>query len=195
VRVVLANRSASDAELELRFLPDPGTDAAVAPARLRVPAGARREAEITAQQGDRGAATGRLEARSGAQTVLVHPVAAVTADPAPPPLGPLELRRRGGRVTGVRFPLGAFDLGDPLTTGTRLELIARLDLALLGPGGTVARLTPRAGARELLPAEYGYTLPRATARALAKGPHRFRARARAPLGGAPAEATSEPFRP
>jgi hypothetical protein len=44
----------------------------------------------------------------------------------------------------------------------------------------VRRLTPPGGARELLPAEYGYTLQASVRRGLQKGTYRFRATARAP---------------
>ena len=103
--------------------------------------------------------------------------------------------RRKGRVTGVRFPVGAFRLGDPLTTGSTVALVARLDLSLVEPGGRrpLERLTPATGARELLPAEYAYTLPAATARELGDAPRAFRAVARSPAGGEPAVVESEAF--
>ena len=76
-------------------------------------------------------------------------------------------------MTGVRFTLGAFERGDPLGAATRIALTERLALTLVEQRGerTVRRLTPPGGARELLPAEYAYTLParraaRAAARAL-----------------------------
>ena len=60
----------------------------------------------------------------------------------------------------------------------------------------VRRLTPPGGARELLPAEYAYTLPRRhAARRSARGRYAFRAVARSPRGGEPATARSEPFAP
>ena len=97
------------------------------------------------------------------------------------PLGPLRLTRSGGDVVGVRFALGAFDRGDPLTTGTRIEPAARLDLELVDASGAVRqRLTPVDGARDLLPAEYAYRLPASALRDLAPGRYRFRATARAP---------------
>ena len=80
--------------------------------------------------------------------------------------GALRLTRREGEVAGVRFTLGAFDRGDPLAGGTRLEPAARLELALVDDDGVVRRrLTPPGGARDLLPAEYAYTLPARGARA------------------------------
>ena len=59
----------------------------------------------------------------------------------------------------------------------------------------IRRLTPPGGARELLPAEYAYTLPAGTLRDLEPGRYAFRAVARSPRGGEPAEAVSEPFGP
>ena len=55
------------------------------------------------------------------------------------------------------------------------------------------RLTPPGGARELLPAEYAYTLPRGHAPRARRGRYAFRAVARSPRGGEPAIARSEPF--
>jgi hypothetical protein len=102
--------------------------------------------------------------------------------PAPPvPLGPLQLARRGGEVVGVRFPLGAFERGDPLAGGSRLEPASRLELELVDDEGAVRRrLTPPGGALDLLPAEYAYTLPAKALARLAAGAYRFRAIARAP---------------
>jgi len=199
VRVTLANPGAAPADLALSLLPDPGTRAALARARVTIPPGGRREAEIeVAGAGAGGLAAGRLVARTqGGATVLVHPFALAVAPPVPPPLGRLELQRDGGRVTGVRFPLGAFARGDPLGGGTRVALTERLALTLTSTDGdrVVRRLTPPGGARELLPAEYAYTLPAGTLRALGGGRLAFRAVARSPRGGEPAEARSEPFAP
>ena len=195
VRVVIANRSATDADLDLAVLKDDGTSATVAPARLLVPAGSRREAELRVLAGSAGLASGRLEARSAGRLVLAHPFAVRTRGAAPPPLGPLRLQRGGkGEVTGVRFALGAFRLGDPLGAGTAVRLASRLDLSLVSSGRIVERLTPFAGARELLPAEYAYRVPAATLGALGSGTYAFRATARSPAGGKPAIATSRPFR-
>jgi hypothetical protein len=58
----------------------------------------------------------------------------------------------------------------------------------------VEQLTPFAGARELLPAEYAYTVPAPTLRGLAAGRYAFRAVARSPAGGPPSVARSEAFR-
>jgi hypothetical protein len=129
--------------------------------------------------------------------VLTHPFAIALEPPQPPPLGPLAVEREDGRVTGVRFPLGAFERGDPLGAGSRVQLTERLSLTLVdaGDGRIVRRLTPPGGARELLPAEYAYTLPAGALRALDDGEYAFRAVARSPRGGEPAVARSEPFSP
>jgi hypothetical protein len=102
--------------------------------------------------------------------------------PAPPvPLGPIRLTHRGGKVVGVRFTLGAFERGDPLAGGSRIQPAARLELALLdGDGALRRRLTPPGGARGLLPAEYAYTLPSKALARLGAGTYRFRATAHAP---------------
>jgi len=124
------------------------------------------------------------ETAAGVREALVPPASAEAsgAAPAPPvPLGALRLTRRGGEVSGVRFTLGAFDRGDPLAGGTRLEPAARLELALVDAGGVVQRrLTPPGGARDLLPAEYAYTLPLKALEKLGAGTYRFRATARGP---------------
>jgi len=197
VRVVLANAGAAAVAVTLAVLPDAGTKAALAARAVTIPPGGRREAEIDVRAGAQGLASGRLVARAqGAGPVLTHPFAIATERPQPPPLGPLALERENGRVDGVRFPLGAFERGDPLTTGTRVQLTERLALTLVDTedGRVVRRLTPPRGARELLPAEYAYTLPAGALRALDRGRYAFRAVAHDPRGGAPAVVRSEPFR-
>jgi len=199
VRARLANQGAAPAVLALSLVPDRGTRATLARDRVTIPPGARREAEIdVAGAGADGLAAGRLVVRAeGGAPVLVHPFAIATARPEPPPLGALRLERDGGSVRGVRFELGAFERGDPLGGGTRVALTERLALTLVDAddGRVVRRLTPPGGARELLPAEYEYTLPAGALRALPGGRYAFRAVARGPRGGAPAEARSEPFAP
>ena len=124
------------------------------------------------------------ETAAGLREALVSPSSpeASGSAPAPPvPLGPLRLTRRDGKVSGVRFTLGAFDRGDPLEGGTSLQPASRLELALVDAEGTVRRrLTPHGGARDLLPAEYAYTLPAKALARLGEGTYRFRATARAP---------------
>jgi len=123
------------------------------------------------------------ETPAGLRSALKPRSAAEAGVPRAPavPLGPLRLTRSGGDVVGVRFALGAFDRGDPLTTGTRIEPAARLDLELVDATGAVRqRLTPVDGARDLLPAEYAYRLPARALGELTPGEYRFRATARAP---------------
>ena len=98
-------------------------------------------------------------------------------------------------MRGVRFTLGAFERGDPLTSGSAVALTERLSLTLVDArdGRVVRRLTPPRGARELLPAEYAYTLPAGTLRDLGAGRYAFRAVARSPQGGKPSTARSEAF--
>ncbi len=197
VRVVLSNRGAAAATVGLALVLDRGTRATLARPRVTIPPGSRREAEIdVAGAGPDGLAAGRLvvSAEVGG-AVLTHPFAIAVAPAEPPPLGPLTVQRDGARVTGVRFALGAFERGDPLGAGARIALTERLSLTLVRAAGgeVVRRLTPPGGARELLPGEYAYTLPHGTLRALRRGDYGFRAVARAPRGGEPARARSEPF--
>ena len=136
------------------------------------------------------------ETPAGLRSALVpREVAEAGARRAPPvPLGPLRLTRSGDDVVGVRFALGAFDRGDPLAGGTRIEPAARLDLELLDAAGAVQqRLTPVDGARDLLPAEYAYRLPASALRDLAPGEYRFRATARAPRREQPRARRSPAF--
>ncbi|HZH25504.1 MAG TPA: hypothetical protein VEY49_11400, partial [Solirubrobacteraceae bacterium] len=165
--------------------------------RLTIPAGGRREAVLQlASTAPGGLASGRLVARNEAGgAVLAHPFSVATEPPEPPVLGPLALQRRDGRVTGVRFALGAFERGDPLAAGTRVALTERVALTLVRARDdrVVRRLTPPGGARELLPGEYAYELPRTALRALPPDRFSFRAVARSPRGGQPAVVRSEPF--
>jgi subtilase family protein len=199
VRVVLANQGASEITLALSLLADRGTSATLARPRVTIPPGGQREAEIDVTEvAPDQLAAGRLVARAeGGAAVLTHPFAVTTEAPQPPPLGELTLVREDGRTSGVRFSLGAFERGDPLGAGTRVRLTERLDLTLVEADGDriVRRLTPPGGARELLPAEYSYTLPTGALRALDEGRYEFRAVAHAPRGGEPAAQRSEPFSP
>ena len=197
VRIVLSNRGGSAATPALSVVADPQTSAALARSSLTIPAGGRREAvvEVTAAGPD-GLAAGRLVVRAGdAGAVLTHPFMIAIAPREPPPLGALTLQRDGGRVSGVRFSLGAFERGDPLDGGARITLTERVALTLVkvADDRVVRRLTPPGGARELLPAEYAYELPAEALRALGRGRYAFRAVAGSPAGGAPATARSEPF--
>lgn len=137
-----------------------------------------------------------VETPAGLRSALVPREAAEARAPRAPavPLGPLRLTRSGDDVVGVRFALGAFDRGDPLAGGTRIEPAARLDLELVDAAGAVQqRLTPVDGARDLLPAEYAYRLPASALRDLAPGEYRFRATARAPRREQPRTRRSPAF--
>jgi hypothetical protein len=136
------------------------------------------------------------ETPAGLRSALRPRTAAEAGAPRAPavPLGALRLTRSGDDVVGVRFALGAFDRGDPLTTGTRVEPAARLDLELVDAAGAVRqRLTPADGARDLLPAEYAYRLPARALADLAPGTYRFRATARAPRRERPRTRRSAAF--
>jgi hypothetical protein len=128
--------------------------------------------------------------------VLSVPLATRGGEPPPVAVGEPELVRRGTEVAGVRFALGAFDRGDPLRAGTAFQPVERLELELVraGDGALVQRLTPARGARELLPAQYEYTLPPRELRALGSGAFRFRVRAVAPLQRRATERASPAFR-
>jgi hypothetical protein len=91
----------------------------------------------------------------------------------------------------VRFTVGAFERGPP----TKIVSADRLELELLKAKEVVRRLTPPGGARELLPAEYGYTLERSVLSNLQPGTYRFRATARAPRQRQATTVLSEPFEP
>jgi hypothetical protein len=137
------------------------------------------------------------ETAAGLREALVPPATAEAgAQPAPPvPLGPLRLTHRGGKVAGVRFTLGAFERGDPLASGTRIQPASRLELELIDAHGTVQqRLTPPGGARDLLPAEYAYTLPSKALAQLQPGTYRFRAIAHAPRSKRATTARSASFK-
>jgi hypothetical protein len=132
---------------------------------------------------------GRLEARSANQVVASVPWLVRPLDVPPVPLGPLKAAK--GRVT---FTLGAFQRGDPLTTGSKIALADRLVLQLIDAQGDVKRtLTVPGGARGLMPAEYAYTLPKAARQALPPGRYAFRARAWAPRQRQPTEGRSNTF--
>ncbi len=140
-------------------------------------------------------ATGRLTAEDDdGRPLLSLPFALAAGAPAPVPVGPVKLVRRGGEVVGVSFALGAFDRGDPLGAGTAFQPVERLDLSLVRPDGAlVRRLTPPGGARELLPAEYAYTIPARTLARLGRKQLVFRVRASGPRQERPTDERSEAF--
>jgi hypothetical protein len=134
---------------------------------------------------------GRLTATANGRVVASVPWLVRPLNVAPVPLGPL--RATHGRV---RFTLGAFTRGDPQAGGTSIRLADRLVLTLIDAHGHVARtLTVPGGARGLMPAEYGYTLPADALGALPPGHYRFRAQAWAPRQRQPTTGTSAPFTP
>ena len=117
MRVVLANRG-RDARRRSRssLVADRGTRATLARERVTIPPGGRREAEIdvaapaptgsppaaSSSRAEGGARCSRTRSRSRSSRPRRRRSAA------------LALEREGGRVTGVRFTLGAFERGDPL---------------------------------------------------------------------------------
>jgi len=138
-----------------------------------------------------GPGPGRLEAldQSGAVVASV-PFLVRPQQGTPVPLGPLRL----AADHSVRFTLGAFERGDPFGAGTRIQFAQRLVLDLVDAHGTVVKaLTLPGGATELMPAEYAYTLPKATFAQLPPGRYAFRAQAWAPRRNEPTVRTSASF--
>ena len=127
------------------------------------------------------------------QTVASIPFLVRPQNPAGVPLGPLRVSGTAARRR-VEFPLGAFTRGDPLAGGTDIRFADRLVLDLVDAAGKpVKTLTLPGGARELMPAEYAYTVPMAALQALPHGSYRFRARAWAPGHAVPTQQLSAPF--
>ncbi len=126
-----------------------------------------------------GTTTGRLEARNGNAVVasvpwLIHP-----DDVEPIAVGEPKIDRGGRRV---RFTLGRFQRGPQ----TEVQVAEKLILDLVDGDGKPRRtLTFRGGARELMPAEYAYTLPAGTRDGLT-----FRIRAWAPNQDEPTTRTA-----
>ncbi|HWK28889.1 MAG TPA: S8 family serine peptidase [Solirubrobacter sp.] len=115
-------------------------------------------------------AFGRLVTYSGDRVVASTPWLVRPDTVAPIAVGPLKVSQ-GRRV---RFTLGAFKRGRK----TEIQVAERLVLDLVDEHGNVLRkLTAADGARELMPAEYAYTIPRD---ALPQGAYAFRVRAWAP---------------
>ena len=169
---------------ELRLRATSGGTAA--PARLKLRPGA--PATVTVRLPRGGTALGRLEAldRSGGVVASV-PWLVRPHTVAPVALGPLRVAR-GRRV---RFTLGTFKRG----ARTSIGVCERLVLDLVDARGAVRRrLTVPGGARELMPAEYAYTLPPAALRELPAGTYAFRARAWAPRQQEPTTGRSGTFR-
>jgi hypothetical protein len=163
-------------------------NAQVSPPTLALTPGA--PADVTVRTPTQGA--GRLTASDTRHRVVASiPYFVHAQDPPNVPLGALRLTNNG---RGVRFTLGAFQRGDPLTTGTTVRFAETLVLDVINDQGeTVRTLTVPGGAKELMPAEYGYTLPRADFKALPPGRYAYRARAWAPNRHQPVTKRSKTF--
>ena len=156
------------ATIELRLRATNGATAA--PETLTVRPGAPAPVTVRLPQG--GTALGRLEALDATGKVVASVPWLVRPDTVEDvPVGELRTSNGGRRV---HFTLGAFKRGER----TSIAVAERLVLDLVDGDGKVLRsLTVPGGARELMPAEYAYTLP---AGALPDRPYAFRARAWAP---------------
>jgi hypothetical protein len=126
-----------------------------------------------------GITSGRLEALDAAgKTVASVPWLVRPDDVEPIEVGPLRVSSGGRRV---RFTLGSFERGEQ----TSIQVAERLILDLVDDDGNVRRtLTFPGGARELMPAEYSYTLARG------RTDLTFRVRAWAPRQDEPTTRTS-----
>ena len=155
------------------------------PAVVRLAASGERRVRIAAP---RGAAPGprTIAIRAGETELAVEAFVPPAALPAR--LGPLRLVTDGGRVEGVRFAAGRLRRAP----APAIEPVGRLVLRLEGPEDR--ELTPPGGARDLLPAEYAYTLAREVLGGLPGGSYRFVVRARGPAGGATLVRRSPSFR-
>ena len=179
---------------------DPRSAASVTPTGIALAPGAVGELTLGITRADLpagGIALGRLVARDGAgRPLLSAPWRLDAGEPPPVPVGPVRPTGADGRVEEVRFTLGAFSRGDPQGAGTSVAAAERAILELVdAQGRVVRRLTPPGGARDLLPAEYAYRLPRAARRGLPAGELRFRVRARGPRQREWTEVSSDPVRP
>ena len=116
--------------------------------------------------------------------------------PSRPRSARCAVQRDGDRVTGVRFPLGAFERGDPLAGGARVALTERLALdarRARAPARSCAASRRPAARASCCPPSTPTRCPAGALRALRRGSYAFRAVARSPRGGEPATARSEPF--
>jgi hypothetical protein len=117
-----------------------------------------------------GTVFGRLEVRQGNAIAASVPWLVRPDTVQPVTVGALKVT--GGRR--VRFTLGSFKRG----AQTEIQVAERLVLDLVDASGNVRRsLTVKGGARDLMPAEYAYAIPRAS---LPTGSYAFRVRAWAP---------------
>jgi hypothetical protein len=118
---------------------------------------------------DPGTVFGRLTVRQGSRTASV-PWLVRPDEVDPVTVGALKVS--GGRR--VRFTLGSFTRGPQ----TEIQVAEKLILDMVDADGNIRRtLTVKNGARDLMPAEYAYSVPRAS---LPQGPYAFRVRAWAP---------------
>jgi hypothetical protein len=116
-----------------------------------------------------GTVFGRLTVRQGSSTATV-PWLVRPDEVDPVTVG--ELKVTGGRR--VRFTLGSFTRGPR----TEIQVAEKLILDMVDANGAIRRtLTVKNGARDLMPAEYAYSVPRAS---LPQGSYAFRVRAWAP---------------
>jgi hypothetical protein len=169
----------ASAELTLRAT----NGAAASPATLTVRPGTPAPVSVRLPQG--GTAFGRLEALSGGKVVASVPWLIRPDTVEPVAVGALKVS--GGRR--VRFTLGAFKRG----AKTEIQVAERLVLDLVDAQGNVRRsLTVKGGARELMPAEYAYAVPRAS---LPDSSYAFRVRAWAPGQEQPTVRRSAAIRP
>jgi hypothetical protein len=134
-----------------------------------------------------GTTTGRLTVLDAQKRTLASvPWLVRPATVAPVAVGDLRTSANGRRV---RFTAGAFQRGPQ----TRIQVVEKLVLDLVDAHGKVQRsLTFPGGARELMPAEYGYTL---AASAKPDTPYAFRVRAWAPEQKQPTTKTSKLINP
>ena len=150
--------------------------------RVALAARATRVLRVTAA---RGATDGLLDVR-GAGGPLRVPFAVVPPRLPRPHVGALRLMQREGTTRGVRFVVGR------VGRGRAVEPLGLLVLRLTGPQDR--NLTPAGGARNLLPAEYAYSLSDELLRGLPAGSYRFVVRARGPAGGRSVTRRSPSFR-
>jgi hypothetical protein len=171
--------SVTSAELTLRAT----SGATVQPPALTVRPGTPSPVSVRLPQG--GTAFGRLEALASGKVVASTPFLVRPDTVEPVAVGALKVsgRRR------VRFTVGSFRRG----ARTEIQVAERLILDLVDATGNIRRrLTVRGGARELMPAEYAYALPRAS---LPASSYAFRVRAWAPGQEQPTVRRSATIRP
>jgi hypothetical protein len=159
-------QSTSSIQLTLRVT----NGATVSPDKLTLTPGAPTPVSIRLPKP--GTTTGRLEALDAQGRVVASVPWLVRPDTVKPiEIGALKTSNGGRRV---RFTLGSFTRGPE----TEIQVAEKLILDLVdAKGNPIRSLTFPGGARELMPAEYAYTLPRS---ALPSGSYAFRARAWAP---------------